>query len=37
MDRIAWALWGGDAGYSWSSRLVEQMKKEDNRAEPNST
>nr|BAR28563.1 phage major capsid protein [uncultured Mediterranean phage uvMED]BAR29172.1 phage major capsid protein [uncultured Mediterranean phage uvMED]BAR29185.1 phage major capsid protein [uncultured Mediterranean phage uvMED] len=30
--RIAWALWGGDAGYSWSSRLVEQMKKEDNRA-----
>ena len=27
--RIAWALWGGDAGYSWSSRLVEQMKKED--------
>jgi HK97 family phage major capsid protein len=34
--RIAWALWGGDAGYSWSSRLVEQMKKEDNRAEPNT-
>jgi len=27
--RIAWALWGGDAGYSWSRRLVEQMKKED--------
>ena len=26
--RIAWALWGGDAGYSWSKRLVEQMKKE---------
>ena len=25
--RIAWALWGGDAGYSWSKRLVEQMKK----------
>ena len=26
--RIAWALWGGDAGYSWSRRLVEQMKEE---------
>jgi HK97 family phage major capsid protein len=24
--RIAWALWGGDAGFSWSKRLVEQMK-----------
>ena len=29
--RIAWALWGGDAGFSWSKRLVEQMKKEDER------
>ena len=29
--RIAWSLWGGDAGYSWSKRLVEQMKKEDER------
>lgn len=26
--RIAWALWGGDAGFSWSKRLVEQMKEE---------
>nr|BAR33170.1 phage major capsid protein [uncultured Mediterranean phage uvMED] len=38
--RIAWALWGGDAGFSWSKRLVEQMKKEDerklNRAEPDA-
>ena len=38
--RIAWALWGGDAGYSWSKRLVEQMKKEDerkiDRAEPDA-
>jgi len=32
--RIAWALWGGDAGFSWSKRLVEQMKKEDDRAMP---
>ena len=30
--RIAWALWGGDAGFSWSKRLVEQMKKEQDRA-----
>ncbi len=34
--RIAWALWGGDAGYSWSKRLVEQMKKEDDRAMPDA-
>jgi HK97 family phage major capsid protein len=26
--RIAWALWGGDAGYTWSKRLVEKMKEE---------
>ena len=26
--RIAWALWGGDAGFSWSKRLVEKMKNE---------
>ena len=26
--RIAWALWGGDAGFSWSKRLVNQMKNE---------
>ena len=29
--RIAWALWGGDAGFIWSKRLVEQMKKEEER------
>ena len=23
--RIAWALWGGDAGYTWSKAKVEQM------------
>lgn len=32
--RIAWALWGGDAGFSWSKRLVEQMKEE--RAAPDA-
>lgn len=25
----AWLLWGGNAGFSWSKRKVEQMKKED--------
>ena len=29
--RIAWALWGGDPGYTWSKKIVEQMKKEDER------
>lgn len=24
--RIAWALWGGDAGYSWSRKIVESEK-----------
>ena len=27
--RIAWALWGGDAGFSWSRKLVNQMKNEE--------
>lgn len=27
--RIAWALWGGDAGQRWSAKLVEQMNAED--------
>ena len=30
--RIAWALWGGDAGYSWSKKLVRQMESEDTRS-----
>ena len=25
--RIAWALWGGDAGYSWSKKKVEEIKR----------
>ena len=29
--RIAWALWGGDPGFTWSKALVEKMKKEDER------
>lgn len=27
--RIAWALWGGDPGYAWSRKLVEQMNTAD--------
>jgi hypothetical protein len=30
--RIAWALWGGDAGRAWSEKLVEQMNLRDDRA-----
>jgi HK97 family phage prohead protease len=30
--RIAWALWGGDAGFSWSKKIVESL--DDNRAQP---
>lgn len=26
--RIAWALWGGDAGFSWSRQIVERLEKE---------
>jgi len=27
--RIAWALWGGDAGWSWSKKLVRQINAAD--------
>ena len=27
--RIAWALWGGDAGFSWSRQIAERLGKED--------
>lgn len=27
--RIAWALWGGDAGQTWANKLVRQMAAED--------
>ena len=30
--RIAWALWGGDAGFSWSRTIVERLKDEETRA-----
>ena len=31
--RIAWALWGGDAGFSWSRKIVNQLKAEEERAD----
>jgi hypothetical protein len=27
--RIAWQLWGGDAGAAWAARIVERVKKEN--------
>jgi HK97 family phage major capsid protein/HK97 family phage prohead protease len=27
--RIAWALWGGDAGFSWSREIAERLQQED--------
>lgn len=27
--RVAWELWGGDAGQAWSARIVERIKKEE--------
>jgi HK97 family phage major capsid protein len=29
--RIAWALWGGDAGQSWAKRIVKSMEAADER------
>ena len=29
--RIAWALWGGDAGETWSAKVLAQMNAEDER------
>ena len=26
--RIAWALWGGDAGFGWSTQKRNQLEKE---------
>jgi HK97 family phage prohead protease len=35
--RIAWSLWGGDAGYAWSRKLVEQMNAADEEGRSMST
>lgn len=29
--RIAWALWGGDAGFSWSKKKRDQIEREENK------
>lgn len=29
--RIAWALWGGDAGFSWSRKLTERFNREEDK------
>jgi hypothetical protein len=29
--RIAWLLWGGDAGRSWANKIVRQMDAADER------
>jgi len=33
--RIAWALWGGDAGFTWSKKVRDQIERES-KAEANS-
>ena len=32
--RIAWALWGGDAGQAWAARIVSQLASEEESARP---
>ena len=32
--RIAWALWGGDAGRSWANKILEEEDRMIERAEP---
>ncbi len=27
--RVAWDLWGGDAGFTWSRQIVERLKREE--------
>ena len=34
--RIAWALWGGDAGFSWSKKVRDQIEREENKAAPDA-
>jgi hypothetical protein len=26
--RVAWDLWGGDAGYEWATRIIEKAQEE---------
>ena len=34
--RIAWALWSGNAGYTWSKGITEMLKKDEERAAPDA-
>lgn len=34
--RVAWGLWGGDAGYSWSKNIIEQLQREEEQKEDTS-
>lgn len=29
--RIAWGLWGGDAGFAWTKRKIKEIEEEENR------
>ncbi len=31
--RIAWALWGGDAGQSWAKKVRDQIEREENKSD----
>lgn len=30
--RVAWDLWGGDAGFSWSRQITERLKREEEKS-----
>ncbi len=34
--RIAWALWGGNPGFTWSRAIVERLKNDEERAAPDA-
>lgn len=34
--RIAWALWGGDSGFSWSKKKMKEIKREENNMSNNN-
>lgn len=34
--RVAWELWGGDAGYAWAKKLVKQMEAADKKVSGSS-
>ena len=34
--RIAWALWGGNSGFTWSRAITERLKNDEERAAPDA-